>query len=318
MAGNPVDGGLLRRIDQHYQRLSPAHRRLAEFVLSSYDEAALLTSAQLGRRTGVSESTVVRFAQQLGYPGYPELRDSLADLLRGRTAHVARMEQALGSLRRVRDPLLRVLDQDRAALEELRRTCSPRLIESVARQIRRARAVYVIGLGISRSLAAFLEFRLRRMGIDVRPIVYGGSEAWERLPSVGRGDLLVAIGFFRGYRDIVMGMRYARGRGARTVVITDTADSPLVPEADVMLVARRGDLAVINSLVVPMALLNLLTIAVALQDTGRSIASLREWDRLRQQLEGPLERPRAAPKHGRTPRRGKGGITLEMLGGGRE
>ncbi|MDQ7851273.1 MAG: MurR/RpiR family transcriptional regulator, partial [Armatimonadota bacterium] len=293
-------------------------RRIAEFLLGSYDEAALLTSAQLGQRVGVSESAVIRFAQQLGYSGYPELRDSLAALLRRRTAHVARMEQALGTLRRVRDPLRRVLEQDRVALDELRRTYSPRLIESVARQIRRARTVYVMGLGISRSLAAFLEFRLRRMGIDVRPIMYGGSEAWERLPSIGPGDLLVAIGFFRGYRDIVLGMRYARTRGARTVVITDTTDSPLAPEADVMLVARRGDLAVINSLVVPMALLNLLTVAAALQDVDRSLASLQEWDRLRQQLEGPLERPRTAPRHGRTRKGGKGESTLKMLGGGGE
>lgn len=318
MAENPVNAGLLQRIDQHYQHLSPGHRRIAEFLLGSYDEAALLTSAQLGQRVGVSESAVIRFAQQLGYPGYPELRDSLAALLRSRTAHVARMEQALGTLRRVQDPLRRVLEQDRVALDELRRTCSPRLIESVARQIRRARTVYVMGLGISRSLAAFLEFRLRRMGIDVRPIMYGGSEAWERLPSIGPGDLLVAIGFFRGYRDIVLGMRYARTRGARTVVITDTTDSPLAPEADVMLVARRGDLAVINSLVVPMALLNLLTVAVALQDVDRSLASLQEWDRLRQQLEGPLEQPRTAPRHSRTRKRGKGESTLKMLGGGGE
>ncbi|MDR7550792.1 MAG: MurR/RpiR family transcriptional regulator [Armatimonadota bacterium] len=318
MAGNPVNPGLLQRIDQHYQHLSPGHRRIAEFLLGSYDEAALLTSAQLGQRVGVSESAVIRFAQQLGYSGYPELRDSLAALLRRRTAHVARMEQALGTLRRVRDPLRRVLEQDRVALDELRRTYSPRLIESVARQIRRARTVYVMGLGISRSLAAFLEFRLRRMGIDVRPIMYGGSEAWERLPSIGPGDLLVAIGFFRGYRDIVLGMRYARTRGARTVVITDTTDSPLAPEADVMLVARRGDLAVINSLVVPMALLNLLTVAAALQDVDRSLASLQEWDRLRQQLEGPLERPRTAPRHGRTRKGGKGESTLKMLGGGGE
>ncbi len=318
MAGNPVAPDLLQRIDRHYQHLSPAHRRVAEFLLSSYDEAALLTSAQLGERAGVSESAVIRFAQRLGYRGYPALRDSLANLLRSRTTHVARMEQALGTLRRVRDPLRRVLEQDRVALDELRRTYSPRLIEAVAQQIRRARTVYVMGLGISRSLAVFLEFRLRRMGIDVRPILYGGSEVWERLPSIGRGDLLVAIGFFRGYRDIVLGMRYARGRGARTVVITDTADSPLAPEADVMLVARRGDLAVINSLVVPMALLNLLTIAVALQDVSRSMASLQEWDRLRQQLEGSLEHPRAVARRSRTGKGRRGGVNLRVLGGGRE
>jgi len=311
-------GDLLHLVDERYQRLSRAHRRVAEFVLSSYEEAALLTSAELGRRVGASESTVVRFAQELGYPGYPELRAALADLLRRRTTHAQRMEQALGSLRRIRDPLRQILEQDVRALHELRRTCSPHLIESVARELRQARAVYVMGLGVSRSLAAFLEFRLRRMRLDVRAITYGGSEAWERLLPIGRGDVLVAIGFFRGYRDIVLAMRHARARGARTVVVTDTAGSPLVAEADVMLVARRGDLTVINSLVVPMALLNLLTVAVALQDAGRAIASLQEWDQLRQQFEGPLERPRVAQKHRRAIGSRKGAGHLKMLGGGRE
>jgi DNA-binding MurR/RpiR family transcriptional regulator len=291
---------LVELVDRRYQGLSPAHRRLAEFILGSYQEAALLTSAELGRRVGVDESTVVRFAQQLGYPGFPELRAALGDLLRERTV-ADRMERALGKLRTIRDPLERVLDQDVRALLDLRRTWSPRVIESVAAQLRRARTVYVMGLGVSRALASFVEFRLRRMGMDVRAVTYGGSEAWERLFGIGRKDVLLAFGFFRGYRDTILALRHARTRGARTIVVTDTPSSPLAAEADVVLVGRRGDLTVINSLVVPMALVNILTIAVALQHASGAVAALQAWDALRQQFEGPRPAVGDGP-----PRRGRG------------
>lgn len=296
---------LVELVDRRYQGLSRAHRRIAEFILGSYQEAALLTSAELGRRVGVDESTVVRFAQQLGYPGFPELRTSLADLLRQRTV-ADRMERALGRLRAIRNPLDRVLDQDLRALLDLRRTWSPRLIESIAEQIRRARTVYVMGLGVSRALASFVEFRLRRMGMDVHAVAYGGSEAWERLFTMGRKDVLLAFGFFRGYHDTVLALRHARSRGARTIVVTDTPSSPLAAEADVLLVGRRGDLTVINSLVVPMALVNVLTIAVALQHAERAVAALHEWDTLRQQFEG-TRTPQVGRSAGdRSARRGGG------------
>lgn len=311
---------LVELVDRRYQGLSRAHRRLAEFVLGSYQEAALLTSAELGRRVGVDESTVVRFAQQLGYAGFPAFRAALRDLLRERTA-ADRMERALGKLRAIRNPLERVLDQDVRALVDLRRTWSPRLMESVAEQLRRARTVYVMGLGVSRALAAFVEFRLRRMGMDVRAVTYGGSEAWERLFGIGRKDALLAFGFFRGYRDTVLALRHARARGARTIVVTDTPSSPLAAEADVVLVGRRGDLTVINSLVVPMALVNILTIAVALQHSDRAVAALQAWDALRQEFEGVRgqdgKRARRTGAHGRASRRASG-MNSTMLEGGRE
>jgi DNA-binding MurR/RpiR family transcriptional regulator len=288
------------RINEAYPRLSPSHRRVAQFVLASYEEAALLTSEALGARVRTSEATVIRFAQELGFKGYPDLRAALGRLLTERTSHADRMTDALARLRVANGPLQQVLAQDIRALHELERTCSPALLESVAREIRRARTVYVMGLGVSRSLAAFLDFRLRRMALRVETVLYGGSEAWERLAAMARGDLLFAIGFFRGYRDLQTALREARRRRARTVVLTDTPRSPLASDADVLLVGRRGDLTVINSLVVPMALLNMLTVAVALQDAPRAIGALRAWDELRDEFERDGENPARLPPK-RTP-----------------
>ncbi|MDQ7840787.1 MAG: MurR/RpiR family transcriptional regulator [bacterium] len=269
-------------IDAAYARLSPSQRKLAEYLLASYDDAAFLTSTELARRLKTSDSTVVRFARALGYRGYPALRAALADLIRaGRTTHSGRMASALQRLRTEASPLARLLDQDLAALGELRRTLSPNLITEIARRLRAARTVYVLGLGISRSLAHFVAFRLRRTGMHVETITHGGTEAWEVLFRISRRDVMLAVGFFRGYQDIVRALRYARGRGVHTIVFTDTPDSPLAAHATRLVVARRGDLAVVNSLVVPMAMLNLLTVAVALQMPDDAVGKLQAWDRLR-------------------------------------
>lgn len=269
-------------IDAVYASLSPSQRRLAEYLLSSYDDAAFLTSTELARRLKTSDSTVVRFARALGYRGYPAMRAALADLIRaGRTTHSGRMASALQRLRTDASPLARLLDQDLAALGELRRTLSPSLITEIALRLRAARTVYVLGLGISRSLAHFVAFRLRRMGMHVETISHGGTEAWEVLFRISRRDVMLAVGFFRGYQDVVRALRYARGKGVHTIVFTDTPDSPLAAHATRLVVARRGDLAVVNSLVVPMAMLNLLTVAVALQVPGDAVGKLQAWDRLR-------------------------------------
>lgn len=269
-------------IDAAYANLSRSQRKLAEHLLASYDDAAFLTSTELAKRVGTSDSTVVRFARALGYPGYPAMRAALADLLRaGRPTHSGRMASALRFLRKEASPLARLLDQDLAALGELRRTLSPSLITEIARRLRAARTVYVLGLGISRSLAHFVAFRLRRMGMHVETVTHGGTEAWEALFRLSRRDVLMAVGFFRGYEDIVRALRHARSRGVHTIVFTDTPDSPLAAHAARLVVARRGDLAVVNSLVVPMAILNLLTVAVALQMPGDAVGKLQAWDRLR-------------------------------------
>ncbi len=277
-------------IEAAYTRLSPSQRRLAEYLLAGYDEAAFLASTELARRVRTSDSTVVRFARALGYQGYPAMRAALADLVRaGRATHSGRMASALRRLSTEASPLARLLDQDLAALGELRRTLPPSLIAQVAGRLRAARTVYVIGLGISRSLAHFVAFRLRRTGIRVETITHGGSEAWEVLFGISRRDVMLAVGFFRGYQDIVRALRYAQSKGVHTVVFTDTPDSPLAAHAARLVVARRGDLAVVNSLVVPMAVLNLLTVAVALQSPRTAVGRLRAWDRLRSVFEDSPE-----------------------------
>ena len=93
---------LIGRIEAKYEKMSKGQKRLAEYVKENYDKAVFLTAARLGEIVGVSESTVVRFATQLGYRGYPEFQKALEELVRNKLNSIQRMEVTMGELHRVR------------------------------------------------------------------------------------------------------------------------------------------------------------------------------------------------------------------------
>ena len=83
---------LLLRIEERYKKLSKGQKRLADYVCENYDKAVFLTAARLGEIVGVSESTVVRFATQLVYKGYPGCQKALAELVRNKLNSLQLME----------------------------------------------------------------------------------------------------------------------------------------------------------------------------------------------------------------------------------
>lgn len=89
---------LIVRIEEKYARMSKGQRRLADYVRRNYDKAVFLTAARLGETVGVSESTVVRFAIQLGYKGYPGFQRALEELVRNKLNSIQRMEVTYGRI----------------------------------------------------------------------------------------------------------------------------------------------------------------------------------------------------------------------------
>ena len=89
---------LLRRIEEQYKELSKGQKRLADYIVQNYDKAVFLTAARLGKVVGVSESTVVRFATQLGYKGYPGFQRALEELVRHKLNSIQRMEVTYGRI----------------------------------------------------------------------------------------------------------------------------------------------------------------------------------------------------------------------------
>ncbi len=254
---------ILTVIQDSMHTFSKGQRKIANFILESYDKAAFMTASRLGQKVGVSESTVVRFAFELGYGGCPDMQRSLQKMIRSRLTTVQRIEVTRDRLGD-QDLLSMVLQSDiekiRQTLEELDRNSFYNAVEAIVS----ARKIYIIGVRSSASIASFLHFYFNLIFDNVVLVSANtASETFESLLRVGEGDAVIGISFPRYSSRTVQAISFARDRGATTIAITDSETSPLAPISRYSLMARSDMASFVDSLVAPLSLVNALLVAVS-------------------------------------------------------
>ena len=248
---------LIRDRSAHF---SKGQKRIAEYITSNPEEAAFLTAAKLGEKAEVSESTVVRFAFALGFDGYPSMQDALRDLIRNRLTSVQRIRMA-GEL--TRDDIVRhVLTEDIANIRTTLESIDMRSFEQAISMLLAARRIYVIGVRSSAPLALFLSYYLDYVCEDVTYLNGGIQDFYQRMSRLGEDDLCIGISFPRYSSRTLDAMRFAQKNGAKTIVITDTADSPFRDYADCTVCAHSSMAGYADSLVAPLSVLNAIIMAV--------------------------------------------------------
>ena len=272
---------LLSRIHQHGGSFSKGQRAIAAYITEHCDKAAFMTAAKLGETVGVSESTVVRFAVQLGLNGYPELQKLMQDTLRSRLTAVQRME-----LSRDRMPEGRVAESVMTSdMADVRRTLeelSPQVFDAAVDAIVNARTVYIYGAGSSRALASFFDHYLKLLLGNNVHLIYTTSEAeiFEEMLYVGQEDAVVGISFPRYSSKAVKTLHFASSRHAKVIALTDSPLSPLAEYADHLLLAHSDLPAIVDSLVAPLSLLNALIVAISMRKMGDNTRVLSELEDL--------------------------------------
>lgn len=273
---------ILAIIQENIHTFSKGQKKIANFILESYDKAAFMTASRLGKKVGVSESTVVRFAAELGYDGYPDMQKSLQKMIRNRLTSVQRIEvtnDRLGD----QDLLSMVLQSDiekiRMTLDELDRDSFEKAVDAIAS----AKKIYIIGVRSSAAIATFLHFYFNLIFENVCLVSANtASEVFESLLRVGEGDVVIGVSFPRYSSRTVQAMNFARDRKAITVAITDSEASPLAPISQYTLKARSDMASFVDSLVAPLSLVNALLVAVSqrknddLAHTFRTLEGI--WD----------------------------------------
>ena len=256
---------LMRLIQGKFIRLSKGQKLIAEYILKYYDKAAFMTAAKLGISVGVSESTVVRFANELGFSGYPKLQKSLQELIKNKLTTVQRLELR-NDYFSDGDALKGVLKADmeniRATLEKINQNT----FEDVVKNIFEAQRIYIIGLRSSTALAEFLGFYLNIILQNVKIVSYGISDVFEQMINVGEGDLVIGIGFPRYAAKTIDALAFSQDRGAKVVALTDSLLSPLASKADYTLIAQSNMASFVDSLVAPLSVINALIIAVGMRE----------------------------------------------------
>jgi DNA-binding MurR/RpiR family transcriptional regulator len=263
MENNKQD--LMRSIQVKFPRLSKGQKLIAEFILKHYDKAAFMTAAKLGISVGVSESTVVRFANELGFSGYPKLQKSLQELIKNKLTTVQRIELSNDFITQ-ENALKGVLKADmeniRATLEKI----NHKTFEDVVNSLFKAKKIYIIGLRSSTALAEFLGFYLNLILDNVKVVTYGVSDIFEQMINLSEDDVVIGIGFPRYAKRTIEALAFAKSRNSEVVAITDSLLSPLAARADYTLIAQSNMASFVDSLVAPLSVINALIIAVGLRE----------------------------------------------------
>lgn len=254
---------LLDQIKSLMPKFSKGQRAISNFIINNYDKAAFMTASKLGEVTGVSESTVVRFASALGFEGYPELQNALQEMIRMRLTSIQRMEVTNDRIGEG-DILENVLNSDMTKIKATLDTISRIDFDRAAESIMNAEKIYIIGMRSSASLASFLAFNFRFMFDNVCLVqTTSGSEVFEQLLRVSNRDAVIAMSFPRYSKRIINAVEFAHSQGAKVIALTDSSLSPIAAHADYGLFAKSDMASFVDSLVAPLSIINALIVAIA-------------------------------------------------------
>ena len=273
---------ILLFIKKNMNSFSKGQKRIASYILESYDKAAFMTASRLGKTVNVSESTVVRFAVELGYDGYPAMQKALQEMIRNKLTTIQRIEVSNDRIGD-QDVLSKVLQSDiekiRMTIEETNRENFNETVDAIVA----AKRIYIIGVRSSAALSGFLTFYFNLIFENVVQISANTvSEMFEQMLRVNREDVVIGISFPRYSSRTVKAMRFARDRGAMVIALTDSEASPLAGIAQHTLLAKSDMASFVDSLVAPLSLINALIVAVGRkknEDLARTFSTLEKiWD----------------------------------------
>ena len=273
---------ILHTIESSMSGFSKGQKRIAGYILENYDKAAFMTASKLGKLVGVSESTVVRFASELGYDGYPSMQRALQEMIRSRLTSTQRI-QAAGDLFDRQDLLGAVLQSDIDKLREIVAEADRTEFDNVVERIMGARHIYILGVRSSSFVAGYLNFYMHLLCENVTLVQSNAAgEIFEQLFRIGPEDVMLAISFPRYSKVTMNTVKFAQDRGASIIAITDNELSPVYQMSDAALLAPCEMISFVDSMVAPLSLINALLVALAHRmgtDVSTTFAELEDiWN----------------------------------------
>lgn len=274
---------ILSKLRERLPEFSKGHKRIADYILNKYEKAAYMTAARLGQTTEVSESTVVRFATELGFDGYPTMQRALQELVRNKLTSVQRIEvtsEQLGT----EDIFGKVLNSD---IEKIRRTLEESSREEfylAVDNIIAAKKIYITGARSASAVARFLAYYFNLMFENTKYInTASTSEMFEQIMRINEDDVMLGISFPRYSTQTAKALEFAANSGAKVIAITDSLASPLAAFATNVLIARSDMASFVDSLVAPLSLVNALIVAIGIKkrtEVSENFARLEDiWER---------------------------------------
>lgn len=267
----------LKLIQNNFNDLSKSQKQISEFIISNYDRAAFMTAAALGEEVDISESTVVRFANALGYTGYKDFQKGLQELVKNKLTTVQRISM-VSTYENNKSILKKVMEKDIDNIEKTINEIEYDTFQNAIDLILHAENIYVLGLRTSSFLAGYLGFYLSFILKNVKVVAAGPNDVFEQLLNVDSKDLIIGISYPRYSRRTLEALNYGKEKNCKIISITDSLISPATNDADVSLVAGSEMLSFVDSLVAPMSLINALIVSIGLEKKNDITASFEDLE----------------------------------------
>lgn len=258
---------LIKIIQTQYPKLSKGQKLIAKYIINNYDKVAFMTASKLGDTVGVSESTVVRFANALGYSGYPKLQEGLQELIKNKLTTVQRVEMANEDYSDDSTILSKVLKSDINNIKSTLDEVDEKAFEEASTRILKSRKIYILGMRSSFTVAQYLSFYLNVILDNVQLIRIDMGDPYQQIVRMNDEDILIVFSFPRYSKQSYEVVKYAKSKGAYIVSITDSSFAPVAPLSNNILLVKSNMASFVDSLVAAMSIANALIISVAMKET---------------------------------------------------
>lgn len=275
-----VEKDILKEISNRTPLFSKGQRKIAKFILDHYDEAAYMNASMLGSVTGVSESTVVRFATALGFQGYPDFLRELNETVKSKLTSVQRV--GVGStMVGEGDVVKKVMRLDADCVNKSISLVDREDFSNAVASISKANHIYIIGARSSSALAVFLNYYLSMMFKNVKLLMGASSgEIIEQIHAIDEEDVIIGISFPRYSSITVKVLEYAKRKNSKAIAITDSELSPISRISDYKLYSKCEIMSFVDSLVSPLSVINALLLAIGIRHPKKLNKTFSELEEL--------------------------------------
>ncbi|TCP29000.1 RpiR family transcriptional regulator [Scopulibacillus darangshiensis] len=263
--------------------MSKSHKKIAKFILENTNTVPFFTVAKMAKKAEVSEATVVRFAVQLGYSGYPELQQHMQNSVQQQLTTVERLQMSSQVYEGKEQGIYDIFQDDIENIKTTMGKLDISAFNNAVNAILNAKKVYISANRSAASLGVFLQYYLNIV-LENTELIRSVEELPEQLYKLDSRDVVFGISFARYSSSTVKTMAFAKKQGAKTIVLTDNLLSPLVPNSDIVLTAASQVPTFIDSFAAPLSLINALVTHVGKERINDVDCHLEKMEEIWEQL----------------------------------
>lgn len=262
-------------INKNLEKLTASKRKVAQYVLDNLEQSLFLSANQIAEAVAVDTATVVRTAKSLGYGGYPQFQEALRETFLKRFTPLNIMKESIReSETDMVSSIVEILDEDGENIRMLRNSIDPAQLQEFVAKIYRAPNTLIVAFDLAAGLGLYFEYLLQALRFPVIAATRGGGSLRNKLRRLRPGDLLIAISFRRGLREVVRALEFAHEHDIDSVAVTDSFASPLLRYSHSFFLTPINTSSFAGSFVAPLALINAVAFGCGQYDQQRTLAIL--------------------------------------------